>query len=149
MTARKQKRPGALARAIACLLSLLLALCLTVCGTVWAAGRVMGDSSLFMQAARRVVDEQEDWLLAKTADIAAEYGFSVDTVRGELTQEALLTFDEAIIEWWGGLWDGTSGTDIPTWEDSALAEAIRADEGFKAVTRASMQKIIAREYAAA
>ena len=129
------------------ILSFFLALLLfagTLLVPVW---RVTSDRSLYLTAGSELMDARMEALEQKIADVAEEYSFSPDTVKGFVTREVLLSQEEGMADWLIGVLHGKAVSQ-PTWDTTEVQEAIREDELFQAAVPSAMRKVVARDQAA-
>ncbi len=139
--------PGRVAHGAAWVLTLLLTLCLTMTCLGWQAARVLTDASLHEGVAldSRVQSAQMARIEEKVAQLAADYAFQPETIMSLIDEESLADYNRQVTRWWMGLFQPEPELEAPSWDTSAMEQAVREDALFQESTAANMRRTIARD----
>ena len=132
-------------------LSFLLAfmLMLFMFGTVVSTelATLTGNSHIYKKIAcsDSITERQMTIINSRINELASEYGFDPDSVRGLITYEGLQQYAGQCTDWWMNLLNGTGNDEAPVWPYENIMNAVREDEKFTASVEKYEQRTVARD----
>lgn len=132
-------------------LSFLLAfiLMLFMFGTVVSTelATLTGNSHIYKKIAcsDSITERQMTVINSRINELASEYGFDPDSVRGLITYEGLQQYAGQCTDWWMNLLNGTGNEAAPVWPYENIMNAVREDEKFTASVEKYEQRTVARD----